>query len=80
MTSGGRGPRVSSFTWLKPGQNKNTSINENDLGLEESGGTRSSVRHIYIYTSEPRIWEETGSASSSMKNNSDSSVCNPEEN
>ena len=49
MTSGGRGPRVSSFTWLKPGQNKNTSINENDLGLEESGGTRSSVRHIYIY-------------------------------
>ena len=50
------------------------------MGLEESGGTRSSVRHIYIYTSEPRIWEETGSASSSMKNNSDSSVCNPEEN
>ena len=36
--------------------------------------------YIYIYTSEPRIWEETGSASSSMKNNSDSSVCNPEKN
>ena len=35
---------------------------------------------IYIYTSEPGIWEETGSASSSMKNNNDSSVCNPEEN
>ena len=46
--------------------------------MEESGGTRSSVR--YTYTIEPRIWEETGSASSSMKNNSDSSACNPEEN
>ena len=33
-----------------------------------------------IYTSEPRIWKETGSASSFMKYNSDSSVCNPEEN
>ena len=63
---------------LSQDKNRNTSITDNDLGLEESGGTRSSVRHIY--TSEPRIREETGSASSSMKNNSDSSVCNPEEN
>ena len=36
-------------------------------GLEESGGTRSSVRYICI--SEPRIWEETGGASPSMKHN-----------
>ena len=57
---------------------QHSDITDNNQGLEESGGTRSSVR--YTYTSEPRIWEETGSASSSMKDNSDSSVCNPEEN
>ena len=35
---------------------------------------------MLIYISEPRIWEETGGASPSVKNNSDSSVCNPGEN
>ena len=71
-------PQESDADRVNPSvSNDNSAINDNNHSLEESGGARSSVRNN---TNEPRIWEETGSASSSDKNYNDSSVYNPGEN
>ena len=50
-------------------------ITDSSQGLETSGASPS----VKNKSNEPRVWEETGGASSSARNCNDSSICNPSE-